>query len=413
MQFCELSKEEYAIFQREHPYNNFLNGIEMMEMEALEGYETMLLGMKEKGHIACAAMVVRMPILKKFHYLYAPRGILIDYHDEALLKDFIKQIKQYAKKHKDVFFLCDPYVLYKERDNEGSLVEGGFDHSYVIEALEKCGLIHQGFPVGYGNVMQGIRFMYSLNVKGKTLDEIRRAFHQQVKRSLNKALKTPLKIEEVKYEELSFLADILSHTGERKHFEARALSFYEHQYQAFKNHLKVWKVSLDCDAYLMQLQNQIQAEETKLEELNQRKQEAVNDKILKKEKVCLENLSSAKKRYEETKKLKATYGNVIAMSAGVFLLYGKELTYLYGGNYEQFKQYHASYALQWHAIQEAHALGFEKYNFYGISGEFGEDSHDGVYQFKKSFAGQVEELVGDFILVCRPCIYKLYELRNK
>jgi peptidoglycan pentaglycine glycine transferase (the second and third glycine) len=51
-----------------------------------------------------------------------------------------------------------------------------------------------------------------------------------------------------------------------------------------------------------------------------------------------------------------------------------------------------------------------RYNFYGISGDFREDAADyGVYEFKKGFGGTVEQMIGDFILVLNKPAYALYE----
>lgn len=66
-------------------------------------------------------------------------------------------------------------------------------------------------------------------------------------------------------------------------------------------------------------------------------------------------------------------------------------------------------------IQEALKLGYKKYNFYGISGEFDEENENyGVYKFKRGFPGQVEELIGDFVLPTRKIWYQIYRiLREK
>ena len=59
-------------------------------------------------------------------------------------------------------------------------------------------------------------------------------------------------------------------------------------------------------------------------------------------------------------------------------------------------------------------LGYKKYNFYGISGIFdSKDENYGVYAFKKGFPGKVEELVGDFVLVVNPALYKIYKTLKK
>ena len=167
MQFCELTKEEYSTFQMKHEYCNFLNGVETIDLEEKEGYPCSFVGMKEAGEVICATSLVKFPMMKKFSYFYAPRGILIDYRNVTLLNAFVKELKAYMKKAGAIQFVMDPYILYKERDIEGDLVEGGFDNSDIVENLTNAGFIHKGFTTGYGHTMQTIRWMYSMYLDGK------------------------------------------------------------------------------------------------------------------------------------------------------------------------------------------------------------------------------------------------------
>ena len=84
------------------------------------------------------------------------------------------------------------------------------------------------------------------------------------------------------------------------------------------------------------------------------------------------------------------------ISAGVFLLYGDELIYLFGGNKKEYLHLGSSYFMQWTMIQYGIENQFQKYNFYGIMGE--PNKEDGVYQVKRGFDGYVEELIGDYEL---------------
>lgn len=60
-------------------------------------------------------------------------------------------------------------------------------------------------------------------------------------------------------------------------------------------------------------------------------------------------------------------------------------------------------------ICHAKQLGINRYNFYGITGDFGNEAEDyGVQQFKKGFNAFIEEYVGDFIKPVNKCLYKLY-----
>lgn len=73
-----------------------------------------------------------------------------------------------------------------------------------------------------------------------------------------------------------------------------------------------------------------------------------------------------------------------------------------------------AYKLQWEMIKFAKEHHIDRYNFYGITGDFTENAEDaGVIKFKSGFNGHVEELIGDFIKPIRPVFYKLYKLLNK
>lgn len=152
-----------------------------------------------------------------------------------------------------------------------------------------------------------------------------------------------------------------------------------------------------------------------MKEVNEKLLEIPNSKKFnKKRKVLLEAIETNEKRMKEASDLQKNYGDIIPMAASMFIYDRDEVIYLTSGAYEQFRDFYASYAIQWNVICEALSMGYKRYNFYGISGIFDpEDESYGVYAFKKGFPGQVEELIGDFDLVCRPILYKLNYKRKK
>lgn len=73
-----------------------------------------------------------------------------------------------------------------------------------------------------------------------------------------------------------------------------------------------------------------------------------------------------------------------------------------------------AYALQWEMIKFAKAHDIDRYNFYGITGDFKKNAEDaGVQQFKKGFNAHVEEYIGDFIKPIHPLLFKIFTLKNK
>src|SRR5699024_4836820 len=77
---------------------------------------------------------------------YSPRGVLVDYENEDLLHYFLDEIKEFVKKHQGYIFRMDPYVIYKERDIDGNIVEDGVNHSTVVSHLESLGFKKVSIP---------------------------------------------------------------------------------------------------------------------------------------------------------------------------------------------------------------------------------------------------------------------------
>ena len=74
-----------------------------------------------------------------------------------------------------------------------------------------------------------------------------------------------------------------------------------------------------------------------------------------------------------------------------------------------------AYRLQWEMIKFAKEHDINRYNFYGITGDFSEDAEDaGVQKFKEGFNADVYEYIGDFVKPIKPIFYKLKEtLENR
>ncbi|MDD7280664.1 peptidoglycan bridge formation glycyltransferase FemA/FemB family protein [Floccifex sp.] len=414
MNFVQLTEEEYAKFQQHHPYNNFLNSIDTYHLEQMEQLECELVGIKEGQEVLCACLLVKYPMMKLFHYYYAPRGFLIDYSNEKLFSTFTSELKKYIKQKGGVQLIVDPYILYQQRDQEGNVVEGGFSNAKIVQQFINEGYNHKGFSIGYDQNMQTIRWMYAMDLSQYTKESLWKALHQQTRWSINRTIKYQLQVRELGIDELDLFVDIMEKTGERRGFGTRGKEFYKHQMMAYNGALKCKLAYLDTNLLRDYLLKEKEQNNNELNEINEKLLEVPNSKKFnKKKKVIDEAIEINAKKLQEVDSLEKEYGSIIPMAASMFIYDQDEVVYLTSGAYEQFRDFYASYAIQWHVINEAMDLGYKKYNFYGISGNFDpKDENYGVYAFKKGFPGHVEELVGDFELVCRPSIYKLNKIRN-
>lgn len=391
MEFGKLTENEYLKFWEKHPLKTFLSSIEIGKLRNHNHWDVEYVGVKENKRIIGATMLVSKKRRFGKKEYYAPRGYLIDFNNQELLDFFTNQLKQYIKQNNGYVLRIDPYVIYKQRDIDGNIVEGGIDNTKVVDYLKKLGFKRVSIPN-----MEQVGWMFSLDLEGKTKDEILKEMKPNTRNTIRKAEKIGIQIKELKYEELDKFQDIMIETGERKNFAIRDLSYYQEMYQLLhdKNQVKFLITELNLKEYIKKLEAEKEKRENELSKLNDAKYNDGKKKALNNE------IASFDKRIMETKEIvKKTKKDKITLSGSMFVMIEPEIIYLSSGNYEEYLHFNSQYLIQWEMIQYGIEHGFKKHNFYGIPANINEKPKDyGIYEFKRGFNGYVEELIGEFEL---------------
>lgn len=398
--FKELTVDEFRKFSDKHELRNYLQTPEIARFRESEGWTGHFVGVAEGKKILCATMMTSRST-KFGKYFSSPRGYLIDFRDYELLKFFTSEIKKYVARSGGYVVNIEPKVWYKERDINGQLVKNGFDNSDIYDNLIKLGYKHGGF-YRLLDLGKQVRWAFVLPLKGKTEKEVFAGFKQNTRNIINKLQNDGAGVRELKYSELAKFKELVDSSGDRKHFIGRSLGYYQKMYKIFKNSgaMKFLVAELDLQKYSKKLKNQINDHKKKLK--------ADQFKSDGEKRETKAQLMSLEKRLSSVEGDKKKYGDTILMSGGMFMFYGKETVYLYSGSAVEHLSYGGQYLVQWEVIKRAIAGGYERHNFYGISGNLTEDDPRwGVYKFKKSFGGQVVEYIGDFDLVVKPVSYRL------
>ena len=97
MKITELTNDEFQLFIDTYPLSSIYQTVEYALLMNTEGFDSILLGLKEENKIL-AASVFLIEKGTKYKIAYAPRGFLLDYTNESLLKTFTKLTKQYLDK---------------------------------------------------------------------------------------------------------------------------------------------------------------------------------------------------------------------------------------------------------------------------------------------------------------------------
>lgn len=391
MQFREISEEKYRKFWENHPLKSFLSSPEIGKLRKSNGWDVYFVGVeKDKKLVAATMLVSHKRHFGKYEF-YAPRGILVDFYDKGLVRYFVLEIKKFIKTHHGYIFRMDPYLIYKERDIDGNVVEGGVDNSSVVLDLEHLGFKKVSIPN-----MEQVGWMFSLPLEGKSEEDILKEMKSGTRNKIRKTEKFGITVNELGYDELDRFQNIMVETGERKNFAVRDVSYFKKMYELFhdKGEVKYYVTELDLVKYEEKLKSDRKKSVEKLESLSAAKYNEGQKKNLENE------IASFDKRIKEAQDIRnEKKTDVITLSGSMFMIIQPEIIYLSSGNYEEFLKFDSQYLIQWKMIQYGIKHGFKKHNFYGIPANINTHPKDyGIYEFKRGFNGIVEELIGEFEL---------------
>lgn len=403
-------------FARCYEECHFWQTAQMGSLREKEGWKKEYVAAEDAdGKIIGAAMLLAHSTILHFQIYHALRGFLIDYHNKEVSTFFLKELKKYLRKRKCLYLSVDPYIPYIERDIDGNEVKDGFHNQEIMEMFLASGFLHKGFTRGFEENAEP-RWMFVLPLDKKDKDTLLKEMGQQTRWSIQRSLKYGVEVQELSKEELPVFVKLMDHTAERRGFFSRDISYYEEMYKAFgKEHVKYMVAKLNVKKWIENEQQLLLHEQEQLKDVEEVLAKTPNSKkYLKKQKVLLENIGIYQKKVLQAQQLLKDEGEELVLAGAMFILYGKEVIYLLSGTYDQYMQFLAPYAIQWHMIQYALQHGYTLYNFYGTSGIFDESAEDyGVYKFKRGFGGNVVELIGTFVLPVHKFWYFLYTQLKK
>lgn len=409
----QLSEQEFDLAAKKYDRSNFWQTSQMCKFKEKNGWKIYYVGMEDNGEIVACVGLSAYPLKFGFYAFEASRGICIDYENKAYLEYFVKELSTFIRKNKGLYFRMDPYYPLIERDKDGNVVEGGFDHHDVVEHLKQLGFKHYGYTTGIPAEFEP-RWAFVLDLEDKDEEMILKEMTQKTRNQVITSQKKGIHIRDLGIDEVYIFNDMMHHTAERRHFENREDEFYTRLYENLQSIICLKVAEMHVNEYIENTKEEKTQLINELEELNALLEAKPNHKKLqKRKKVILEDMKLKEKRIHELIELKAENGEIIPMASSFFVTYGNEVFYLFSASYDKYLKYMPSVALQWEMIRYGIKHQYKRYNFYGISGNFDEkDEGYGVYMFKKGFNGYVEELIGVFEKPVSK-FYNVYNLLKK
>ena len=410
MKLKEINEKEFEKFARKHPLYTFHQTKEWAHLKEKNGWMNVYLGLFDKEKILGVSLLLYKdtPLKKKMYY--APRGFLLDYHDDKVLNKFTKELYKYMKQHKAIFVKIDPTIIYQARNIDGDIIDGMDNENKLIEKLKKLGYKHHGLNIDNRSELQP-RWVFVLPIENKNSDEIYEKFNSRTKRSIKKCQNHAVEVEQMKKEDLKIFKEIMEHTSTRRGFLDRPFSYYQSMIETLKDKCKIFIAYLNVTRALEMQHEIIKQEDLKIKQFEKTIESKKSQQGIENSKKIIE---SSKIEIEKLSLLKQEKGDKIPLAGAMFLHVETEMTYLFGGSYKEYMNYPSQYLIQWTAICEAIKKKCNLYNFYGIDGNLKENGEmHGVYEFKRGFDGEVREYIGEFDLVISKLYYFIYNFAFK
>ncbi len=328
-------ENEYKQFLEHHDRCNFGQSLEWGKVKSNWKNEVVL-SKNDNGKIvgSISVLIRKIPIFGNF--MYVSRGPICNIHDEIILKDLTDGLKELARKYKAFTLRMEPDIKSSDEEFRNIIKRMGFK----INDKGK-------------NFSDGIqpRYVFRLDLKGKTEEEIFSEFHQKTRYNIRLAGRKGVEIREGSRDDLKEFHKIMVVTGKRDNFMIRPLEYFEKMY--------------DCLA-------------------------------------------------PEHLKLMMAYYEGKPISGIIDIIYGNKIWYLYGASSNEHRNLMPNYLLQWEMIKYSISQGKDMYDFRGVTGIVDEkDPHYGLYRFKKGFNAEFTEFIGEVYINFRPVRYKLYKISEK
>lgn len=397
MEFILLTEEEYRQFLKSNPQASFMQTVELSHLKKELGSKVHFVGIKKGNKIIAGSMILEDTTILNKRMFYAPRGLIVDYHDKELLSFFTKELKKYIRKNKGFILTIDPNVVYRVRTSDGEIDDNNKSDDETINNLLSLGYKHYGFNI-YLDTMQA-RWCYRINLD-EDYESKKVKFSKSTRKNIDFCIKKGLMVREGTIDDLKVMTEIFEITSKRKDFFSRSLEYYQKMYHHMKDLMTIYIAYLDPDTYYKHALGLLEeAKKNYQMVLDKMKKDMIGSKLINQKETALKQIAKYEQELEKAKEFKKKFPNGKDIGCLLSLRSGNEYLTLSSGTLVEYREFTPKYLMYEHHIKEAYKEGFKYCNFYGITGDFDpKGKYYGIYEFKKGFNGNVIEYIGQFDL---------------
>ncbi len=398
MQIKEITNEQFENFMDTMPIGSFYQSLSYAHFMQKNGYNYELIGyLDEKNQIRAASFVFFKKLNYLFQYGYVPKGFILDYFDQHLLRMFTTDLISYYKKKRVVFLKMNPEIATATIDTKT------FFKKYNQNIEIKSHLIDVGFKKLKDNLyFESMipRYNAIVPLKSFSINSLQKNTRNKVKRATNKGLQ----FEVADVSGIGILYDFIKRKKE--------MFSYQDFYDAFSdsNRVDYFLVSIDSHLFLENAKKSYEEELDRNCRLSELLAKSNSKNISNKKMHSDQTLLAYKNDVMDAK-------NILAQSSKVYIAgalvvkYKNRISIVFSGYDKKYKRFLPNYFLHYE-ILKYYQKHYDFADLNGLTGDFTkENPYYGLNAFKLGFQPHVYEFLGEFDLPILPVVYQTM-LRN-
>ena len=140
MRIVNLNTNEFTEFANNHPLRNYCQTIEYAKVMSDMGYTYDLIGYKDdSNNLVGASLILKKKIGTFAKYVYAPKGVLVDYYKTEILKIFIKDLNAHYRRKGYSFMKINPEIIIGEINKKSNYSSNYNQNVSIIGELKNMG----------------------------------------------------------------------------------------------------------------------------------------------------------------------------------------------------------------------------------------------------------------------------------
>lgn len=397
MKIVELSNTTFDEYARMHPLSSYCQASKYALVMTDYGYSYDYIGMvDDENKIHAATLVLTKRIKDNIKYGYSPKGFLINFYDNDILKTFLKLLTDYYKKQDFIFIKFNPEIIIGETTLKNNLVMNYNGNVRIIDDL-KAYNVKRRLELKEFNLMMP-KFNAYIDLKNFSIMQIDRNFRKKIKRGIERGMYLTVgNAKEV---------DVLYNFTKNK--SKRPIAYFRNMFNVFSrdNSIDLVFVKIDFQKYLNNIRKLYDDEQiindnwTRLLQQNPGERRYVNKKMNSDRKA--ESLKA--KIIYATNELKKHAE--VTVAAALVVKHRNRVSIIASGYDQNYKKENPNHMLHY-LIIERYKQFFSFCDIGGVTGTFDETSkYQGLNNFKTKFNGKIYEYIGEFDLICSERVFK-------